>query len=145
MGEDERRAWAYIGKLEKFEDVNGHCRVPLHFVEELSDGSFIALGVWCRPVRAGEIVLTPEQREFMDLLGFVWNLSRHYEGRVWINIGYLEDYNENNGHCRVPLAYEHPLQCGSTFKLGAWCSRLLSGRVALSAEQLARCVELGVV
>jgi hypothetical protein len=55
--------------LEKFHQREGHCQVPA----TRREGRF-GLGRWVRAQRASTKTLSPERRQRLDALGFVWKV-----------------------------------------------------------------------
>jgi Helicase associated domain len=99
-------AFAY---LRHYKQRVGHCRVPKSHKE-----SGFRLGDWVDRQRQAKHALSDERRRRLDERGFVWNpmIADWEQG-----IGYLKQYHEREGHCRVPNSHQE-----SGFRLGQWCT-----------------------
>ena len=60
-----------FGKLLQFKTVEGHCRVP--FRSEL-DG--FKLGRWVHKQRPLKATMSPERKQRLDDIGFIWDASK---------------------------------------------------------------------
>ena len=89
-------------------------------------------------MRSGRTGLTDEQKEYVNDMGFVWNV---YEANAWKAIEYLELYYRANGHCRVPSRYV----ADDGYKLGDWTQRVRLKKVKLTTEQRAHINRMGSV
>jgi superfamily II DNA or RNA helicase len=111
--------------LKKFNRREGHCNVAPKFIED-----DLKLGAWVSNNRNRKAVLTKDQIERLDTLGFVWkpridNWEMAFEA--------LERFRKNKGHCRVPTSYTL-----NGLKLGAWVGSQRSGKDKLSLAQVRR-------
>ena len=118
--------------LKSYKDREGHCRVP---VDHRVNG--FRLGSWARNQRANKDIISAERRRRLDELGFVWDVSSDQ----WENgFGYLKNYKERQGHCRVPDSY---IENG--FRLGQWVGVQRANKNEMSAERRQRLNELGFI
>jgi DNA-binding TFAR19-related protein (PDSD5 family) len=118
--------------LKQFNKREGHCRVPQGYKE----GAY-RLGGWIREQRANKDTLSPERRQRLDEIGFVWDPHSAYweEG-----FALLKQFNKREGHCRVAHNYKE-----GDYKLGPWATRQRTNKDALSPERRQRLEEIGFV
>lgn len=121
-----------FNKLAHFKEVEGHCKVP---VAHKIDG--FKLGVWVSNQRKDRSSLSPDRRQRLDDIGFVWDAvaERWEEG-----FRELERFKETNGHLRVPKRFSI-----RGFKLGGWISEQRKRKASLPAERIERLDEIGFV
>ena len=111
--------------LKKFNRREEHCNVAPKFIE-----NNLKLGAWVSNIRNRKAVLTKDQIERLDSLGFVWKpRSDNWE----MAFEALERFRKNNGHCRVPTSYTL-----NGLNLGAWVGSQRSGKDKLSLAQVRR-------
>jgi Fe2+ transport system protein FeoA len=112
----------------------GDCRVPKTHKEE--DG--FELGSWVGVQRANKDKMSPERRQRLDELGFVWDPQKAdwEEG-----FSHLKIYRDRVGDCLVPKTHKEE----DGFKLGSWVSVQRANRRNISAERKARLDKLGFV
>ena len=111
--------------LQAYKDREGHCRVP---VDHKENG--YKLGRWINKQRTRKDAVSPERRQQMDELGFIWDArSDQWEE----GFDCLKAYKDREGHCRVPNEYKE-----RGFPLGSWVQtqRTLKGK--MSAARRAR-------
>ena len=60
-----------FGKLLQFKELEGHCRVPQKFK---LDG--VNLGNWVSHQRMTKDRLSPERKQRLDDIGFIWDASK---------------------------------------------------------------------
>lgn len=92
--------------LQKFNERNGHCRVPYVYPADPS------LGIWVHIQRRNqkERLLSDDQKQSLDELGFSWKMST-----TWMeHFHELLLFKQKNGHCRVPY------RCKENLSLGRW-------------------------
>jgi predicted DNA-binding protein len=119
--------------LQSFHQREGHCRVPRHHREQ-----GYPLGAWIATQRAyKEVRLTPERRERLDALGFVWNAStvRWDEG-----FKALQSFHQREGHCRVPAEHRE-----RNYPLASWVGTQRVYKYRLTPERQKRLDALGFV
>ena len=112
--------------LQRFHQREGHCRVPHRYCEE-----GYSLGGWAGTQRQCRNTLSPERRQHLDALGFVWDpLAADWEE----GFSYLQRFYQREGHCRVPVTHRE-----EGYQLGQWVShRRLDVRGTMSREQRQR-------
>ncbi len=124
----------WYGRLVKYKQREGHCRVPQSFKTE--DG--YRLGSWVFNRRATQDQLSPERRQQLDELGFVWDSM----GEDWIDaLSHLRAYKQREGHCRVPQSFKTE----DGYPLGGWIYNQREARDKLSPERRQQLDELGFV
>ena len=118
--------------LEIFRQQEGHCRVPQRHREQ-----GFRLGSWVKHQRDDKDRMSPDRRERLDALGFVWDphADRWEEG-----FHFLEIFRQREGHCRVPQRHRE-----QDFRLGTWVSKQRSTRDAMSPDRRDRLNVLGFV
>jgi len=100
-------------ELQKYKEVNGHCRVPDKYTANLQ------LATWVQTQRQlyKKNKLSPDRFELLHNIGFEWQLSRGSKPSVegW-NERFKEliQFNEEHGHCNVPQKYK------ANPELGLW-------------------------
>ncbi|CAB9524679.1 helicase [Seminavis robusta] len=129
-----REDWtAMFAKLQKFQEEKGHCRVPK------ADGK---LGTWVSTQRKvyNNGKLNDERFQKLQELGFTWVVSASSDPlrEGWLAmLATLQNFQEENGHCRVPRA---------AGKLGTWVNtqRNLYRNGKLNDERFQKLQELGL-
>ena len=116
--------------LKKFQNREGHCRVPKGFKEDR-----VSLGRWVNKQRSRKNLLTPEHVRRLEEIGFTWSV---YTNQWEEAFKQLEVFHKNNGHCRVPfkLAARNP-------GLGTWVNLQRQKKKDLSKDQINRLDSLG--
>jgi hypothetical protein len=119
-------------KLHQFKELNDHCRVPQKFK---LDG--FKLGSWVGHQRSGKENLSPERKQRLDDIGFIWDTSVE----AWEEgFNKLLQFKELEGHCRVPLKFEL-----DGFKLGSWVGHQRKPKNNMPHERKQRLDKLGFV
>ena len=118
-----------FGKLQKFKDENGHCRVT-----QLSKNHKL-LGSWVSRQRIlySRGVLSSDRVSKLESAGFIWDVfTAEWERKFNL----LKDYKEMNGDCLV-VSRKH--------ELGAWVTwiRRQYSKGKLTGEQISRLDHLG--
>jgi superfamily II DNA or RNA helicase len=127
-------SWMFCyGLLEMFVKEHGHCRVPQLY--KTDDG--YGLGKWVSVQRGNRDKMSPERRERLDEIGFVWDpLETAWEE----GYRHLTIYVKRTGHCRAP---QKKMESG--FPLGQWVSNLRAKKDKLAPERRQMLDELGFI
>ena len=116
--------------LKQFYESEGHCRVS-----QTLTVNGIKLGTWVAGQRQKKHLLSPDQVNRLNSLGFNWDpRADRWESAF----AALQKYHKRTGHCRVPPGH---LECG--LKLGIWAGNLRSHKDKLTTEQVKRLDTLG--
>jgi superfamily II DNA or RNA helicase len=96
-GTRSKGAWEdKFTELQAFKEENGHCAVPKRYPPNPSLGSWI---VYQRQFKGR---LTPERRDRLEKLGFIWDrVSLSWEKKF----AKLVEFKEQEGHCNVPKPF----------------------------------------
>jgi uncharacterized protein (DUF2384 family) len=95
------------------------------------------LGNWVGTQRSTKDSLSPERRQRLDDIGFVWDaLTEAWEE----GFSKLLKFKETEGHCRVPGKLKL-----DGFNLGAWVGRQRAEKDSLSPERIQRLDDIGFV
>ena len=116
--------------LQSFYQREGHCRVPkTHFEHGYR------LRNWVRVQRVNKDALSPERRQRLDALGFVWDAhaSQWEEG-----FRALQSFYQREGHCRVPGLHRE-----WDYRLREWVHRQRVSKDIMSPECRQRLDTLG--
>jgi hypothetical protein len=102
-------------KLVEFKQLNGHCRVPSKYEQDM------ALGQWVGSQRTGHAngVMLSIRKDLLDEIGFAWKGAGRYHNnnKIWHHqYEKLVEFKRTNGHCVVPQKYEQDKS------LGTWVS-----------------------
>jgi superfamily II DNA or RNA helicase len=121
-----------FGKLVKFKEEHGHCRVPAKYKTD------IQLGHWIHVQRHvySKGKLSAYRINQLQALGFEWDLlAADWE----LNFSNLQSFKTNNGHCRVPRDYKDIPQ------LALWVNRQRHGysNGKLTTNRIVRLEALG--
>ena len=121
-----------LAALARYKSREGHCRVPVLYTE-----GTIKLGGWVHIQRASRDIMSPERRQLLDAIGFVWDSleSAWEEG-----FAALTTFKAREGHCLVPQRHIE-----GTFKLGAWVNALRMRRDRMPAERRRQLDAVGFV
>jgi hypothetical protein len=121
-----------FGYLLRFKEREGHCRVPATAPE----GGY-KLGLWVRKQRTTKEELSSDRVKRLDDIGFVWDvLHEQWEQ----GFGYLLQFKEREGHCKVPLSASD-----AGYPLGTWVSTQRNKKENLSSDRVKRLDEIGFV
>ena len=120
------------GRLVKFKEREGHCRVPAGHKE--GDHS---LGTWVIVQRQSKATLTSERVQRLDEIGFVWNV---FDAAWEAGFVALKLYKEREGHCRVPTGHKE-----GHHRLGRCVSIQRGTKATLTPERVQRLDEIGFV
>jgi hypothetical protein len=111
--------------LRAFVNEHKHCRVSQQY--RSLDG--FNLGRWVSKRRLGKDMLSPEQIEIFDALGFDWDpITKQWEEGVEHLRAYVREYKD----CRVPPRYKS----ADGFKLGTWVTNRRIRKHLLSPKQV---------
>ena len=116
--------------LQSFHQREGHCCVPTNHREQ-----DYRLGQWVRIQREIKDAMSPERRQRLDALGFVWDpLTAQWEE----GFSALQSFHQREGHCLVPQDHrEHG------YRLGTWISDQRYRKDTMSPERRQRLEALG--
>jgi hypothetical protein len=118
--------------LEKFEQREGHCRVPQTHIE----GGY-KLGAWISNQRTYANEMPPDRKSRLDKLGFVWNArTANWED----GFAALVKFKQREDHCRVP-----PKHIEGDYKLGIWVSTQRTYANKMPPDRKSRLDKLGFV
>ena len=118
--------------FQSFIEEYGHCDVPPQF--KSLDG--YKLGSAVRRWQFKEDMLRPEQKEYLNRLGFDWDPLR----TQWENgFKHLREFVNENKHCRVPRPYKSP----DGYRLGGWVGQQRHNSDTLPNERKERLDALG--
>jgi len=118
--------------LESLYQREGHCRVPQNHRELGS-----RLGLWVAVQRRSRNTMSPERRQRLDALGFVWDvLTAQWEE----GFNALQAFHQRNGHCRVRVNHRE-----AEYPLGLWVSHQRQDRDALPPDRRQRLDAIGFV
>ena len=125
--------WAKgLSALEEYKNQHGDCLVP--------NGAIVngyKLGGWVAELRKQKRSLSPERKEQLDNLGFVWDpYSEQWEK----GFDFLKAYKELNGDCVVAQAH-----IVDGFKLGRWVGVQRRTEEKIPRERKLRLDDLGFV
>ena len=126
----------YYGKLIKFKESKGHCRVP-----QEEAGKKSTLGQWVSSQRRAKLnsILSEYRIKRLDELGFAWDA---FEEKWEEGFNALVAFKEREGHCLVPKGH---LENG--IQLGSWVNTKRGNKAdsTLSKEYFKQLDELGFV
>ena len=121
-----------FSKLLQFMEAEGHCRVPQSYN---LDG--FKLGGWVAKQRSKRENLSPERKQRLDDIGFVWDpIAEAWEE----GFSKLLQFKEAEGHCKVTKTFKV-----DGFNLGQWVGNQRSSRDSLSPELKQRLDDIGFV
>jgi hypothetical protein len=124
------------GELRAFKQQFGSCSVPSGWQPNPALGNWVAL----QRRRRQRGTLAPDQRRFLDELGFDWVGNPMPPRKSWDErFRELRNFRQRFGHCQVPAVW------AENMPLGAWVrhQRVLHHHGKLSAHQRRRLEELG--
>ena len=120
----------WYGLLQKFHKSEGHCLVA---AKHQLDG--LNLGAWVCKQRDRRSLLSPEQIERLNSLGFSWDPhSEQWEQ----NFAALQKFRNSKGHCLVAARHQ-----ADGLNLGAWVAAQRPKKNRLTPNQLKRLNSLG--
>jgi len=122
--------------LERFRQREGHCLAP-HSYRDPASG--YRLGQWVSVQRRTRETMSPDHRQRLDALGFVWD---PYADRWEEGFGYLERYHKENGDYLMPHSYRDPI---SGYRLGSWVTNQRTAQNTMPPERRQRLDALGFV
>jgi len=95
-----------IQELNEFREKNGHCRVPYSYAPNPSLAKWVKnqRAVYKRKQEGKKSSLTDARIVELESIGFEWQLVDK-GGTCKKRIQELNEFRENNGHCRVPHNY----------------------------------------
>ena len=115
--------------LEAYREEYGDCMVP----QVYKTPAGVPLGAWVQGQRQRKDTLSPDQRNRLNALDFVW--SRHTREQRWEEAyTALESYRNEYGDCLVPQVYKTP----AGVPLGAWVQSHRQRKDTLSPDQRER-------
>jgi hypothetical protein len=118
--------------LERYRQREGHCRVP-----RLHREQGYRLGSWVKDQRTAQDTMSPDRRQRLDALGFVWNvLTAQWEE----GFRFLAIFRQREGHCRVPKSHGE-----QGYRLGSWVSVQRGAQDTMLPERRQRLDALGFV
>ena len=116
--------------LKKFQNREGHCRVPKGFEE---DG--VALGSWVTTQRGIKNKQPVDRIKRLESLGFCWDpFIEQWEKAFTV----LQGFHRREGHCRVSQQHNE-----EGFNLGRWVNGQRQNKTKLSLEQIKRLESVG--
>jgi len=118
--------------LASFEQRVGNCNVPQGYKE----GDY-RLGTWVGKQRSKKDTLSPERRQRLEEIGFIWDpLEQQWEE----GFAALVSFEQRVGNCKVPRGHKE-----GDYRLGTWVSKQRSKKDTLSPERRQRLEEIGFV
>jgi superfamily II DNA or RNA helicase/DNA-binding SARP family transcriptional activator len=121
-----------FGKLVKFKEEHGHCRVPVTHKEDPRLATWV--GNQRRYYSNGKLSTNRISR--LEILGFEWDpISTDWEQ----NLEKLKSFKTEYGHCRVPEGYKHDPQ----FATWVAVQRQRYKQAKLSSDRISRLEILG--
>jgi hypothetical protein len=121
-----------FAKLARYSELNGHCKVPQTFKLEGFN-----LGTWVGNQRATKDSMSPERKQRLDDIGFIWDpFTEAWEE----GFSKLVEFKETEGHCRVPNRLKL-----EGFNLGNWVASQRARADRMSAERRQRLDDIGFI
>ncbi len=122
------------GRLRKFRQEHGHCRVPQKWAQDPKLSNWVCVQ---RRMNASN-KLSRERKSKLDVLGFVWNFKEVYDAHWEQNYQDLLAFHKEFGHCQIPGKYE---------KLASWAERqrTVKNNGKLSRDREKRLIDIGFV
>ena len=121
-----------FGKLQRFYERAGHCRVPHSHKEDE-----YKLGQWVVVQRSTRSQIPDERIERLDELGFEWDYLNWQWEEGFLK---LQEFHQRESHCRVPHSHRE-----DGYKLGYWVATQRLRRSGMSAERINRLGALSFV
>ncbi|MDC0860772.1 Helicase associated domain protein, partial [Planktomarina temperata] len=126
-------SWEFwFGLLEQFKEAKGHSKVHAKF--KLNG---FKLGSWLSDQRKAKNSLSPERKQRLDDIGFIWETIAEAWEEGFNN---LLQFKEVEGHCKVPGMFKL-----NGFKLGIWANNNRANRDSMSAERKQRLDDIGFI
>ena len=121
-----------ISHLQSFKKREGHCKVPTGHKED-----DFKLGQWVRVQRTQKDHISPDRKQRLDDLEFVWEpLTQAWEEAF----NHLQSFKDREGHCKVPQNHKE-----GGFPLRQWVTTQRSNLETLSLDRRERLENLGFV
>ena len=121
-----------FSKLLQFKEHEGHCKVPTGFK---LDG--FNLDSWVRHQRSAKDSMSPERRQRLDEIGFVWGVL----AEAWEEgFSKLLQFKKAEGHCRAPNGFKL-----KGFNLGSWVATQRKTKDSMSPERKQRLDDIGFI
>ncbi len=118
--------------LQAYKEQHGDCRVP-----QRHPFKGVTLGRWVMTQRTSKDQMTPERKQRLDDLGFVWDfLTEQWEE----SFAALQAYKEQHGDCRVPSVLKF-----NGLNLGVWINNQRKAKDEMPSERKQRLDDLGFV
>ena len=95
------------------------------------------LGQWVSVRRSSADVISPERKQQLDDIGFVWNVrdDKWAEG-----FSKLLRFKDIEGHCRVPISFKI-----DGFNLGQWVGNKRARKDSMSPERRKKLDDIGFI
>ena len=100
----------YYQQLERFHHQHGHLHLPAN------EASYHTLGNWIEQQRASQHLLSEQQWQALNDLGFIWQKPSRTDAQWLLIYEQLKAFHHEHGHCNVPVRYEQ------NPALGRWVS-----------------------
>jgi len=121
-----------FNKLLQFKEQEGHCKVPVTY--EIAG---FKLGQWVRVQRNAKDSMSPERKQRLDDIGFIWDpLAEAWEE----GFNKLLQFRETERHCNVRQHFKL-----DGFRLGQWVSVQRKNRDSMSPERKQRLDDIGFI
>jgi hypothetical protein len=98
--------------LTQYKEIYGHVRVPQRFVVPTGDQRWpielhgMKLGIAVKYIRQGRVILSENQLDALDELGFEWNVSDDENWKKTLLA--LKTFRDIHGHVRLPILFVVP-------------------------------------
>ena len=121
-----------FAKLERYSEINGHCKVPAKFLLE-----GYPLGSWVGVQRSGKESMPPDRKKRLDDIGFIWDArDQHWEETIDKLVVFKKQY----GHVNVLNNY-----VVDNFHLGKWVGTQRKNKDSLPENRRQQLDDLGFV
>ena len=119
--------------LMQFQKREGHCLVP----RKHKEGEF-QLGIWVHTQRKAKDTISPERRQKLESIGFIWDLL----AAAWEEgFAALMQFQKREGHCRVTRKHKKE----GKFNLGRWVRQQRETKDTITPERRQRLESIGFV
>jgi hypothetical protein len=122
-----------------FQQRELHCKVPARHQE-----GGCSLGWWVSAQRRDTDSISPERRQRLDDMNFVWRVRPKILNRSRLSwdkwYALLIKYEQRELHCKVPARHQE-----GGYNLGWWVTNQRKNRGSLLPERLQRLDEIGFV